>query len=472
MGDAMSETARARSPAPLSRRTLLQAAGAALALPTLCLPRTARAQTAGRGAVRHLIYIRLSGGFRFTAAFNADVDGQFNPFGQAGRKGANTEWGVSSLLEQATWLDGEPGQERVALGMRRLSELTDDICVFPCIDHEPFSGRADGNHGTGLERFLTGYVGGATAFLTYVNHGLKERVAQAAAQGRTLLPAFSLGEAGMATGAGEFAAFRPPVLDDAGFERFGFDADSALPPWAQRIAGNLDERMRLRVHASYRGSIEAYQLTREATRQYNKIFNDPLLKVSDGSSEEVDGISNRQLETLFGTDGTARRVALALRLFHFGCPAVFLNQGGYDLHSAEDRDLPPRMDELNRLLSGLHLALHRMKHPEGGTYWEKTLVVLGSEFGRTAGGARFNSAGGSDHSSDLATRWMSMPLMGGIIDQAGKGGRRIGQTRREDLKAVGPVFSYRAMLKTLLDLLGCDHGTVFPADHPIQELFA
>lgn len=453
----------------ISRRTLLKAASAAAALPYLWIPK-AHAQTAGFGAVKHLVYVRLSGGFRFTTAFNGEVDGQFNPFGPAGKKGGNTEWGPSSLLERASWLDNTPdGQARTQLGMKKVTDISDSICVFPCVDHEPFSGRADGNHGTGLERFLTGYVGGSTSFLTYVNYGLREKVAASSAQGKTLLPAFSLGEAGMAAGAGDYAAFRPPVLDGSGFERFGFDADSALPGWAQKIAGNLDERMRLRVHPSLRGSVESYQLTREATRQYNKIFNDPLLRIADNSATAVDGISNRELGTIFGTDGEGRRAALALRLFHFGCPAVFLNQGGYDYHSAEDTMLPTQMDGLNRLISGLHAALHKMQHPDGGSYWDHTLVVMGSEFGRTA--TRFNSAGGSDHSSDLATRWMSMPMMGGIVDQAGKAGRRIGEARASDLKAVGPVFSYRSMLKTMMDLLGCDHSAVFPADKPIAELF-
>jgi uncharacterized protein (DUF1501 family) len=137
----------------------------------------------------------------------------------------------------------------------------------------------------------------------------------------------------------------------------------------------------------------------------------------------------------------------------------------------EDRNLPGAMDELNQLLSGTRAALQRMQHPDGGTYWDKTLVVLGSEFGRSTGGQRFNSAGGSDHSSDFATRWMSMPMMGGVVMAAGKGGRRLGETRAATLQATGKVYSYRAMLKTMLDLLGADHSTVFPADQPIQDLF-
>lgn len=456
----------------LSRRRLLQGAGAAaaaLAFPHLWLPKAAYAQTAGRGAVKHLIYIRLSGGFRFSAAFNGDVDAQFNPFGHSRQKAQGTEWGASELLERASWLDGEAGRARAALGMKRVTEISNEICVLPCVDHEPFSNRADGNHGTGLERYLTGYVGGSTAFLTYLNWGLRDRPV---AQGQLRLPAFSLGDAGMATGSGVYAAYRPPVIEGAGFGSFGFDAESSLPAWATQIARGRDERLRARVHPQLRAPIEAYQQSREDAAAYGEIFRSELLQVARRSTQETDGISNAQLLELFGDNTTGRRAALALRLFHFGCPAVFFNEGGYDLHSGEQGALPGAMDNLNRLVSGLHAALKRMRHPEGGTYWDKTLVVLGSEFGRSTGGQRFNSAGGSDHGSDNATRWMSMPFMGGVITAAGKGGKTLGSTRRSDLKAEGQVYAYRAVLKTLMDLLGADHAGVFPADAPFGDLFA
>ncbi|MCI0671884.1 MAG: transcriptional initiation protein Tat, partial [Myxococcaceae bacterium] len=135
----------------LGRRRVLKglgAASAALAFPHVWIPRPAFAQSTANGTVRHLVYIRLSGGFRFSCAFNGDVADQFNPFGPAGQRANGTEWGVSSLLERSdTWLAGDANEARRTLGMRPVNQLSNEMCVLPSVDHEPFSNRADGNHG-------------------------------------------------------------------------------------------------------------------------------------------------------------------------------------------------------------------------------------------------------------------------------------------------------------------------------------
>ena len=459
----------------VSRRRFLQgmtAAAGALGAPSLFLPRRAfAARTAARGSVKHLIYVRLAGGFRFTAAYNGDVAAEFNPFGKATGVPSGVEWGPSALLSPTPWLDGDDGMARQALGMQSVVASARRVAVLPCVDHEPDASRADGNHGSALDRFVTGQVGGDTAFLTMVNYGLRQRVADAMAGGETPLPAVSFGDAGMAKGFGIHAPYRPPVLQGDGFERFGYDPASALPSWAQGLPEGMDERFRQRLHASVQAPVDSYVQSREATSRYASIFGDPVLKVQEATDDMVDGISNEQLRDMLGTDRAARDVALALRLFRFGCPAVYLNQGGYDLHSGEEDRLPERLGDMNRLMSGLFAALERMVHPDGGSYWDRTLVVLGSEFGRTARGGRFNSAKGSDHGGDLATRWMSMPMFGGVIDAGGIGGRSFGRTRASDLSAEGKVYSYRSVLKTLLDLLGAEHDTFFPGDDPIGDLF-
>ncbi len=64
-----------------------------------------------------------------------------------------------------------------------------------------------------------------------------------------------------------------------------------------------------------------------------------------------------------------------------------------------------------------------------------------------------------------------LPMMGGVVDAAGIGGRIFGSTRASDLAPQGKVYSYRSVLKTLLDALGADHSTFFPDDPPITDFF-
>jgi hypothetical protein len=459
--------------AKLSRRKLLQStlvAGAG-AGPMIWLPKRAYAQTCeARGGVQHIVYIRLGGGFRFTTAFNGDVSGEFNPFGQARNVAAGTEWGVGRILEGAEWLEGDDAQARIDLGMRPVPAFANEMAVLATVDHEPDAGNADGNHGTGLDRFNTGTLAGDNSIFTMLHYGLRTRIEAAAADGRIELPPFVLGSAGMARGAGQYAAFRPPLIQGDSFDNFIF-ASASLPDWANEMAAETDTNMLNRQMVPERSMVEAYMGTRESTLRFSEIFASDILKVRNNSTEMVDGISNQQLSTMFGDGGSANQLKLALRLFHFGCPAVYLDQGGYDMHSGEDDRLPMEMSGANRLLSALNAALKRMEHPTGGTYWDHTLVVMGSEFGRTARGSGFNSAGGSDHGGDLATRWMSMPFMGGLIEQRGIGGRQFGVTAKTDLKHDGVVFSYRSVAKTMMDLLGADHCEFFQQDDPITGVF-
>jgi len=450
---------------PSRRRFLgLATAGAVgLAAPHIWLKRRAIAQTAAPGSIKHLIYIRLSGGFRFPCAFNGDVAANFNPYGLAGGVPDGVSWGVSRLLERAPYLSEEALLES---GMLAVNQLADRITVMPAVDHEPLAGGADANHDTGLERYLTGYVNGEAGFFTRILRGLAGRYQTALSEGQLLLPPFVMGTAGMARGLGEFAPHRPPVLSGATFEQFGA-AGEEIPDWTTAMAAETDARMRDRQHPALRNAVDAYIQTRAATRAYSDIFASSALKVDTDSDELFDGLSNDELRTVFGDSGESTNVRLALRLFHYGCPAVYLDQGGYDYHSGEEDALPTSMERVNRLISGLMHVLPRLEHPEGGTYWDHTVVAFGSEFSRTAGGSAFNSARGSDHSGDRSTRWMSMPFFGGPI----VGGRIVGaSTARADLVAEGTVHSYRSVLNTLMDGLGCDPTVFFPADGVVPDL--
>lgn len=451
---------------PLTRRRLLRGAGvlgAGLAFPHVWIPRPVRA-TAAFGTVKHLLYIRLSGGFRFPVAFNGDTGPEYNPWGAARSVASGTEWGVGALLDQNEWRT----EIEAGLGMKRVPELTNEIAVIPCIDHEPLAGSADGNHQTALERYLTGYVGGDLGLFTMINYGLRERMQADLEEGIVKLPAIVMGEPGMGLGFGAYGAHRPAVLRGDDFDRFASGATGELPDWARAMAEAHDLGNKERQNPAHEPAIDAYIQSREATRAYAEIFASDVLKLGDESDESHDGVSNSELTAAFGTSATGRNAHMALRLFHFGAPAVYFDQGGYDLHSDEEENLPGRMEEVCRLISALEWGLKRLQHPDGGTYWDHTVVVFGSEFSRTTRGGRFNSARGSDHGGDLATRWMSMPFMGGPIVAKG---RTIGVTDPNTLEPDGPVYSYRSMWKTMLDVLGCDHAEFFPADEPFEDLF-
>ena len=452
--------------AKMTRRQLLQASGVAAtaaAFPYVWTPREVNA-TVGFGTVKHLIYIRLSGGFRFQTAFNSNLSSQFNPFGTANGVASGTEWGVGAILGENEWLT----EDLSGLGLKPVPSFTNEMAVLTCVDHEPLAGSADGNHQTGLERYLTGYVGGDTGLFTMINYGLREQQLMDQSEGTIKLPAIIMGESGMGRGSGEFGAFRPPVLRGDDLDRFAAGATEALPEWARTLSETRDLRMADTVNQEHFSRVDAYIQSREATKAYAEIFASEALKIGDGGQDPIDGMSNAELAAIFADNGTGQDVHLALRLFHYGCPAVYIDQGGYDYHSDEEEQLPIRIQGLNHVLSGLELALKRMDHPEGGKYWDHTVVALGSEFSRSARGAPFNSARGSDHGGDYATRFMSMPFMGGPIAARG---RQLGSTNSDDMAPEGAVYSYRSMWKTMLDALGCDHTAFFPADEPFDDLF-
>ena len=453
----------------LSRRAFVGGLlGAAVAPFFIGRGKGAFAKTPAFGTAKHLIYIRLRGGFRFTTAFNSAVAQEFNPYGLATGIASGAQWGVSRLLGASSFLDGDDGARRRELGLRPVPEVADKITVVPCVDHEPTSAGADGNHGSGLERYWTGSVGGDASFFTLINYGLRERFTTATANGEVAIPAFCLGDSGMARGLGLFAAHRPPVVQSGSLDGFGISTEDTVPSWARNFSRAQDERHRNKLRGDSRAVVDAYLETRKATVRFAEIFQSPTLKTGSGTTP-IDGVTHDQLRLVFGDSEAGRNIRLALRLFHFGCPAVYIDQGGYDFHSGEEGELPDRMVEVNRIISGLLAILPRMSHPAGGTYWDHTVVAFGSEFGRTAGGNRFNSARGSDHNGDYETRWMSMPFFGGPLSRPGA---QLGEARAADLRPQGDVVSYRAVMKSLLDVLGCEHEDIFRADQPYAPLFA
>lgn len=138
-----------------------------------------------------------------------------------------------------------------------------------------------------------------------------------------------------------------------------------------------------------------------------------------------------------------------------GIEAITLNSDGWDHHVNENTVLPPLLTSLGQALAALRVDL--------GAHWQRTAVVVMSEFGRTV---NENASGGTDHG-----RANMMLALGGRI----AGGRVYGEwpglaaTNLDPTGDLAVRTDYRAVLADLLSghmgLAGADIRHVF-ADLP------
>jgi uncharacterized protein (DUF1501 family) len=159
-------------------------------------------------------------------------------------------------------------------------------------------------------------------------------------------------------------AFRGPVAV----------ANTPLRQAPRRVGGEALQPAITRMyagHALQRPVDEAFALRAEIARQLQ------------GEMMAAD----RQAVSARGFEAEARRIGLVLRADH---RLAFVDVGGWDTHVGQgclQGPLPTRLAELGRGLVALADAL-------GHDEWAHTVVVVGSEFGRTL---RENGAQGTDH---------------------------------------------------------------------------
>jgi len=137
-----------------------------------------------------------------------------------------------------------------------------------------------------------------------------------------------------------------------------------------------------------------------------------------------------------------------------GADVVALSVDGWDTHARQVGQLQARLTGLDQVVSGLRTGL--------GEDWDRTVVVIATEFGRTA---RANGTGGTDHGTGSA-----LMLGGGAL----KPGRMIGdwptlaENRLFEGRDLAPTLDIRSVFKGVLrDHLGVDRAAldarVFPA---------
>jgi len=452
----------------ITRRTILKAGLGAAVSPLIWIPKRSIAATAAFGDVQHLLVLFAKGGFRSHCLFNAVGTTQHNPFGRMDAQ-SNVEWALGAAARNQDY--------QTSLGLvPGLSKITSDIAVVPCVDHVPGVPDIEIDHDSGVRRICTGGPRSETGLLSIIgkDHG---RYAQGFSE--SIIPPVEIGPTDYGLGAGDYGARRPLSLQGV---QGNFVSELPLGVgWKIEARKALNESFRKRHSSAYRARLTEFLTSKHYAATFSQLLADPrinILGAPDGTdanlknSELLEVLGNYSLNTLGDSEDILSwgpDVAMALRFFGFGTPICVVTRDIYDLHDEEANNFTPRTQDLGRQLAGLNFLLKRMAHPSGGTYWDKTLVTVLSEFSRNNTGTNgYNSGNGSDHVTENpdACRNQAIAFMGGPISA---GGKQLGQTD-ENMRALDRVYSSRSLLATLLDVLGID-STAYWKDEPITELF-
>ncbi|MGE0314671.1 MAG: DUF1501 domain-containing protein [Lautropia sp.] len=217
--------------------------------------------------------------------------------------------------------------------------------------------------------------------------------------------------------------------------------------WAPSRLPAIDDDFLARLEASYAGDALLHEALREAiaARPGLKALaddrTDPATRVDP--FEELATMAGRMLAT---SDGP--RVAA-------------IESDGWDTHTDQPRRLARRLETLDRALDALRTAL--------GASWRRTVVVVVSEFGRTAAE---NGNRGTDHGvASLAL------VVGGAV----RGGRLLGEwpglaaAQLHEGRDLMPTTHYTGVFKGVLrEHLGIADAAldtrVFPGQHAVRAL--
>jgi uncharacterized protein (DUF1501 family) len=137
-----------------------------------------------------------------------------------------------------------------------------------------------------------------------------------------------------------------------------------------------------------------------------------------------------------------------------GADVVALSVDGWDTHARQVGQLQVRLSGLDQLVAGLRTGL--------AEEWDRTVVVIATEFGRTA---RANGTAGTDHGTGSA-----LIMAGGALKPGGMIGDwpTLADNRLFEARDLTPTLDVRSVFKGVLrDHLGIDRaaldGRIFPA---------
>ncbi|MEM7233309.1 MAG: DUF1501 domain-containing protein [Planctomycetota bacterium] len=340
--------------------------------------------------------------------------------------------GHPKLLGSRFRFDRVAGLELSEL-LPHLQTVAEDIAVVKTLGTEEFNhAPAQLFFETGFERFGRPSIG---AWTTY---GLGSMSRD--------LPGFVVLTTGATAGAGNSlwgAGFLPSVHQGVAFRKQGDPVLFLSDPKGlarEERRGILDaigtlnrRRFELLSDPEIETRIAQYEM---AYRMQTSVPELSDLRSEPRSTLEMYGASP-------GKASFANHCLLARRLVEQGVRFVQLYDSGWDHHGGVFTALPKKCREVDRPLAAL------IRDLKSRGLLDETLVVWGSEFGRTPMVQGGGNNPGRDHHKDAYSVW----LAGGGV----RGGECYGRTDELGYHAIESSVSVRDLHATILAILGIDH---------------
>ncbi|REJ90941.1 MAG: DUF1501 domain-containing protein [Planctomycetota bacterium] len=332
---------------------------------------------------------------------------------------------------------GESGQEISEL-LPHLSGVADELAIVRTLHTEEI------NHAPAQMFLHTGFGrGGRPSFGSWVNYGLGTE--------NQNLPAYVVMLSGPLGGAGTSVwsnGFLPSVYQGVQFRSSGDPVLFLSNPDGQSDADrrrifdavkSLNERrLALVGDPEIATRISQYEM---AYRMQTSVPD--LMDIAHETKQTIDLYGAQP-----GGASFANNCLLARRLVERGVRIIELYDADWDHHSNIRKSLPEKCEQVDRAMAALIADLKQRG------LLDETLIVWGSEFGRTPLRQGVNGEGnstnpGRDHHKDAYCTW----LAGGGV----KGGVSYGETDEFGFSPVDKPVHVHDLNATLLHLLGLDH---------------
>jgi len=189
--------------------------------------------------------------------------------------------------------------------------------------------------------------------------------------------------------------------------------------WMNRLLGILpaDEAKALALSTTVPMALRgAHEVSSYAQSQLPSPTDDLLTRVSAlyAGDQQLHGLWSAAMDTRMkagdpmqaggGQNGAAIGALAAKMLGPDGARIAMIETNGWDTHSGQRGRLNAQLRSLDQLLAGLKTGL--------GPEWTNTLIVVATEFGRTA---KPNGTGGTDHGQASAAMLLGGAVRGGTV---------------------------------------------------------